>query len=116
VSRSWERGQSVVRVSETRASFERKPPLFTRACVTYSAGWGGCVVSLIPKSREASFIAHITDAQKGYEGYKRFRAEQESTGESEEKGLFKDVVFKTIPGSGAGGTSSDRGLLSVQHV
>ena len=58
------------------------------------AGWGGCVVSLIPASRERQFIAHLTDSQEGYSAYRDLGAKELET-----------VVFKTVPGSGAGGKS-----------
>lgn len=64
--------------------------------IYYSAGWGGCVVSLIPASLEQQFIAQITDEREGYSAYRGLGKKELET-----------IVFKTVPGSGAGGESSD---------
>lgn len=55
------------------------------------AGWGGCVVSLLPASKEKAFIRALTDKQTGYSPYRTMADE-----------ALESVVFKTVPGSGAG--------------
>lgn len=62
------------------------------------AGWGGCVVSLIPSSQEKAFINAVIDPKTGYSKYRGKTAEE-----------LKTSVFKTVPGSGAGGE------LSIGH-
>jgi galactokinase len=56
------------------------------------AGWGGCVVSLLPRSREKEFIAYITSAETGYSKYRTLKDDQ-----------LKTAVFESVPGTGAGG-------------